>query len=294
MDKIIVVNKSIGMTSHDVVNKIRKIFNTKRVGHTGTLDPDASGVLVVCINEATKLVQFLESDSKEYIAEILIGRSTDTFDKTGNTIKEVSVDNITNEDVDEVLSSFVGMIEQIPPIYSAIKVNGKKLYEYARNNVTVELKPRKVEIYKLERITDVVKEERFYTFRIKTHVSKGTYIRSLCVDIVEKLGYPGLMNNLVRTKSGVWNIENSYTLEDIEKGNFTSFSMLETLKNYPIIDDEECVYKALHGMKISPSKIEELLGEKPSRIVLKCNENLVAIYDYDLSIFCYRAVRVWN
>lgn len=294
MDKIIVVNKSIGMTSHDVVNKIRKIFNTKRVGHTGTLDPDASGVLVVCINEATKLVQFLESDSKEYIAEILVGRSTDTFDKTGNTIKEVSVDNITNEDVDAVLSLFVGMIEQIPPIYSAIKVNGKKLYEYARNNETVELKPRKVEIYKLERITDVVKEDCFYTFRIKTQVSKGTYIRSLCVDIAEKLGYPGLMNDLVRTKSGVWNIENSYTLEDIEKGNFTSFSMLETLRNYPLIDDEECVYKALHGMKISPSKVEKLLGEKPSRIVIKRNENLVAIYDYDLSIFGYRAVRVWN
>lgn len=294
MDKIIVVNKSIGMTSHDVVNKIRKIFNTKRVGHTGTLDPDASGVLVVCINEATKLVQFLESDSKEYIAEILIGRSTDTFDKTGNTIKEVSVDVISNEEVDEVLSSFRGKINQIPPMYSAIKVNGKKLYEYARNNEMVDLKPRNVEIYKLERITDVVKENRFYTFKIKTHVSKGTYIRSLCVDIAEKLGYPGLMNSLVRTKSGVWNIENSYTLEEIEKGNFISFSMLETLKNYPIIDEEECVNKASHGMKISPSKVEELLGEKPSRIVLKSNDNLVAIYDFDSTIFGYRAVRVWN
>lgn len=294
MDKIIVVNKSIGMTSHDVVNKIRKIFNTKRVGHTGTLDPDANGVLVVCINEATKLVQFLESDSKEYIAEILVGRSTDTFDKTGNTIKEVSVDVISNEEVDEVLSSFSGKINQIPPMYSAIKVNGKKLYEYARNNEIVDLKPRNVEIYKLERITDVVKENRFYTFKIKTHVSKGTYIRSLCVDIAEKLGYPGLMNSLVRTKSGVWNIENSYTLEEIEKGNFISFSMLETLRNYPIIDEEECVNKARHGMKISPSKVEELLGEKPSRIVLKSNDNLVAIYDFDSTIFGYRAVRVWN
>ncbi len=294
MDKIIVVNKSIGMTSHDVVNKIRKIFNTKRVGHTGTLDPDASGVLVVCINEATKLVQFLESDSKEYIAEILVGRSTDTFDKTGNTIKEVCVNSILNEDVDKVLSSFIGKINQIPPMYSAIKVNGKKLYEYARNNEMIDLKPRNVEIYKLERITNVVKENSFYTFKIKTHVSKGTYIRSLCVDVAERLGYPGLMNSLVRTKSGVWTIENSYTLEDIQNGKFKSFSMLEALQNYPIIDDEECVYKALHGMKISPSKVEELLGEKPARIVLKSSVKLVAIYDFDSTIFGYRAVRVWN
>ena len=129
MNKIIVVNKSIGMTSHDVVNKIRRIFNTKRVGHTGTLDPDASGVLVVCINEATKLVQFLEHDSKEYIAEVLLGRSTDTFDKSGNTTNDVVVDLITNEEIDECLKSFIGKIEQLPPIYSAIKVNGKKLYE---------------------------------------------------------------------------------------------------------------------------------------------------------------------
>ena len=113
MNKIIVVNKSIGMTSHDVVNKIRRIFNTKRVGHTGTLDPDASGVLVVCINEATKLVQFLEHDSKEYIAEVLLGRSTDTFDKSGNTTNDVVVDLITNEEVDECLKSFIGKI--LPP-----------------------------------------------------------------------------------------------------------------------------------------------------------------------------------
>lgn len=294
MNKIIVVNKPIGMTSHDVVNKVRRIFNTKRVGHTGTLDPDASGVLVICINEATKLVQFLEHDSKEYIAEVLLGRSTDTFDKSGNTTNEVVVDLITNEEVDECLKSFIGKIEQLPPIYSAIKVNGKKLYEYARNNEAIEISSRSVEIYELNRISNVVKDGNYYKFTIKAHVSKGTYIRSLCVDIAEKLGYPGLMNSLIRTKCGVWNIEESNTLEEIELGEFNSYSMLETLRNYSFVEDEECIYKALHGMKISPSKIKEIIGENPKRIVIKQADKLIAIYELDVTIYGYKAVRVWN
>ncbi len=294
MDKIIVVNKPIGMTSHDVVNKIRRIFNTKRVGHTGTLDPDASGVLVICIKEATKLVQFLEHDSKEYIAEVLIGRSTDTYDKTGKTIHEVVVESLSNEQVDESLKSFIGVSEQIPPIYSAIKVNGKKLYEYARNNEQIEIKPRKIEIFDIKRISDVIKVDNYFKFSIKVNVSKGTYIRTLCVDIAAKLGYPGLMNNLIRTKCGVWEISESFTLEQIEMGNFNSYTMLETLKNYPFIDDEECVHKALHGMKISPSKIKEILGNTPDRIVIKNAETLIGIYELDQLINGYKAVRVWN
>ena len=294
MNKIIVVNKAAGMTSHDVVNKIRKIFNTKRVGHTGTLDPDATGVLVVCINEATKLVQFLEADSKWYIAEVLVGRSTDTFDKSGNTIKEVPVLKLSNEEVDECLSTFKGKISQIPPMYSAIKVNGKKLYEYARNNQIVEIEPRTVEIFEISRITDVIKDGEFYKFQIKVHVSKGTYIRSLCVAICDKLGYPGLMNSLIRTKTGVWNLEESSTILDIEHGNFKSYSMLEAVKNLPLIEEEDCVYKALHGMKISPSKIYDILCENPQRIAIKHDDKLIAIYDFDKEIKGYRAVRVWN
>lgn len=294
MNKIIVVNKAAGMTSHDVVNKIRKIFNTKKVGHTGTLDPDATGVLVVCINEATKLVQFLEADSKWYIAEVLVGRSTDTFDKSGNTIKEVPVLKLSNEEVDECLSTFKGKISQIPPMYSAIKVNGKKLYEYARNNQIVEIEPRTVEIFEISRITDVIKDGEFYKFQIKVHVSKGTYIRSLCVAICDKLGYPGLMNSLIRTKTGVWDLEESSTILDIEHGNFKSYSMLEAVKNLPLIEEEDCVYKALHGMKISPSKIYDILCENPQRIAIKQDDKLIAIYDFDKEIKGYRAVRVWN
>lgn len=294
MNKIIVINKSVGMTSHDVVNQIRKIFKTKKVGHNGTLDPDASGVLVVCINEATKLVQFLESDSKEYVAEILIGKSTDTYDKTGNVLEEVIVDNLTNEQVDNCLKCFIGKIKQVPPIYSAIKKDGKKLYEYARNNEYVEIEPREVEIFSLERISEVECVDKFYKFSIRTHVSKGTYIRSLCVDIAKKLGFPGLMNNLVRTKSGVWTLDESYTLEQIKEGSFDCYEMIDALKQYPMIEDDDCVKKALNGMKISPSKIEELLDSKPARIVIKQENKLIAIYDFDPVIFGYRAVRVWN
>lgn len=294
MNKIIVINKSVGMTSHDVVNQIRKIFKTKKVGHNGTLDPDASGVLVVCINEATKLVQFLENDSKEYVAEILIGKSTDTYDKTGNVLQEVIVEELSNEEVDNCLKSFIGKIKQIPPIYSAIKKDGKKLYEYARKNEFVEVEAREIEIFSLERISDVEPVDNFYKFSIKTHVSKGTYIRSLCVDIAEKLGYPGLMNNLIRTRSGKWHLEESYSLEQIKQGKFKSYNMLDALINYPFVEDEECIKKALNGMKISPSKIYEILGEKPHRIIIKKADQLIAIYDLDETIYGYKAVRVWN
>lgn len=294
MNNIIVINKSIGMTSHDVINQVRKIFNTKKVGHNGTLDPDASGVLVVCINDATKLVQFLETDSKEYIAEVLIGKSTDTYDKTGTVLNDTSVDYLDNDQVDECLKNFLGKIKQMPPIYSAIKKDGKKLYEYARNNEIIEIEPRNIEIFELERISDVEKVDQYYKFKIRTHVSKGTYIRSLCVDIAEKLGYPGLMNSLVRTKSGVWTLEQSSTLEQIKAGDFVAYDMLQAVSKYPFITDDDCVNKALHGMKISPSKIQMILNEKPQRIVIVKENKLIAIYDFDEVIYGYKAVRVWN
>jgi tRNA pseudouridine55 synthase len=294
MNKIIVVNKPSGFTSHDVVNKLRKIFKTKRVGHTGTLDPDATGVLVVCLNEATKLVQFLEADSKEYIAEVLIGKSTDTYDLSGNVIEEKEVENLSNSQIDEVLKNFTGKITQIPPIYSAIKVNGKKLYEYARNNQTVELPKREVEIFELERLTDVSLVDGYYTFKLRCFVSKGTYIRSLCFDIANLLGYPGLMKSLIRTKSGAYSLSDAATIEEIENSKFTSFDMLSSLKNYDIIDEEDFIHKASHGMKISINKVYEILNKKPNQFVIKNNDILVAIYELDLNVNCYRAVRVWN
>lgn len=242
MDGILLINKEANMTSHDVVNRIRRILHTKKVGHCGTLDPDATGVLVICVNKATKALQFLTSENKEYIATLSLGKSTDTYDASGNVVEEKEFTGIDN--VEEVFQSFLGVQQQIPPIYSAIKVNGKKLYEYARNNEEVHIEPRTVEINDIE-ILDIKNHE--ITFRVQ--VSKGTYIRSLCVDIAKKLGYPGHMSNLIRSKSGDFCLENCVSLDDVEQGCFTMLSLEEAFANFDslIIDDDNIVY---HGKKI--------------------------------------------
>ena len=290
MDGILLVNKRIGWTSRDVVNKIMRIFRTKKVGHTGTLDPFASGLLIITINKGTKISSYLEGLDKSYIAEVCLGKSTDTLDLTGNVIEEKEVNlPIDKAALNNALLSFIGDIKQVPPMYSAIKIDGEELYKKARRGEVVERKERDVHISSID-ILSIVDN----TFTMKVDCSKGTYIRSLCVDVCEKLGYPGLMNSLVRTKTGVWNLEESSTIEDIELGNFKAYSMLEAVKNLPLIEDEDCVYKAFHGMKISPSKIYDILCENPQRIAIKEDDKLVAIYDFDKEIKGYRAVRVWN
>lgn len=294
MNGIIVINKNSGPTSHDIINKVRKIFKTKKVGHLGTLDPLASGVLVVCINDATKLVQFLENDSKEYIAEVLVGTSTDTFDCTGNIINDEEVNDLTNQKIDETLKNFLGKSKQLPPIYSAIKKDGKKLYEYAREGKDVEIAEREIEIYNLERISDVKIDNNKALFSIKVNVSKGTYIRSLCVDICKKLGYSGCMNNLIRTRSGKWSITDSSAIEEVEYGNYTLYSMLDAVSEFPFLEDEECIYKAKHGMKISANYVSNLIGNNRKTIVIKELDKIVAVYEYDEAIKGYRALRVWN
>lgn len=294
MDGIIIVNKEIGMTSHDVVNKIRKIFKTKQVGHLGTLDPLASGVLAVCINDATKLVQFLSEHDKKYIATVCLGKSTDTYDLEGSIIASKKVNNIDIKKIDEALNSFLGDSYQIPPIYSSIKVDGKKLYEYARNNEEVHIEPRKIFIYDIKRISDIRYEEDCCYFDIEVSVSKGTYIRSLCFDIGKKLNLPSLMAGLIRTELGNFSLKNSYKLSEIELGNYRLYSKLDALSEYEKIEDEECIKKAKSGMKISIKKIDKLLNCSPVRIVIKEFDKLVAIYDLDLELKCYKAVRVWN
>lgn len=241
MDGILLIHKEAGMTSHDVVMKIRKILQTKKVGHCGTLDPDATGVLVICVNKATKAIQFLTADSKEYIATLSLGKSTDTYDASGKIIEEKDFTGIDN--VKEVLASFVGRQSQIPPIYSAIKVNGKKLYEYARGNKEVEITPRDIEIKEIE-LLDI--QENEIVFRVLC--SKGTYIRSLCVDIASKLGYPGHMKSLIRSRSGNFDLENCYYLEDVENGNYKLISMEEAFSSFDRIEVDEKI--VIHGKKI--------------------------------------------
>ena len=214
MDNIIVVNKDKDYTSRDVVNVIGKIFNTKKVGHTGTLDPLATGVLIVCMNKALKVVDLITASDKEYIAKVVLGIDTDTLDIIGNIINECKTD-VNVDMVKSVLNSFVGKSIQEVPKYSAVKVNGKKLYEYARNGIDVELPKSEIQIFDIELISDIdiVDGHQEFSFRVK--VSKGTYIRSLIRDIGVKLGCFACMKELTRTKQGKFSIYESYTLNDI-------------------------------------------------------------------------------
>lgn len=225
MNGVILINKPKGITSRDVVNEVCKILKTKKVGHTGTLDPIASGVLVVCVGKATKLVDIITSANKEYVATVKLGLLTDTLDLDGEVLKKEKV-TIRKEELINVLNSFLGKYEQEVPIYSAVKVNGKKLYEYAREGKKVKLPKRMVEIKKIELINLTDEEYKF-----KVLVSKGTYIRSLIYDINRKLNVIGVMSDLVRTKQGIFNIDDAYTLEDIKTGNYKMYTITDVLKN---------------------------------------------------------------
>ena len=272
MNEILIVNKPKNFTSRDVVNVLNKKFATKKIGHTGTLDPIATGVLVVCIGRFTKLVDIITSLDKEYIAEIKLGIKTDTGDITGNII-ETKEYNISKSLIQEVFKSFIGTIEQTPPMYSAIKVNGKKLYEYARNNECVEVPKRKIEIKSLELL-----EYKDDIIKFKCEVSKGTYIRSLIESICEKLNTVGTMNNLIRTRQGKFEISDSYSLEEINDDNY-KFVDIEKILDYKIINlTIEQYNKVINGNKIS-------LNIKDEKVLFKYQNELVAIYTKDDDIY---------
>lgn len=215
MDGIIIIKKEKEYTSHDVVAIVKKTLGEK-VGHTGTLDPNATGVLPLLIGKGTKLSKYLINHDKTYKVTLKLGEKTNTADSEGKVIEEKKVNEscFVKENLERVLQFFVGRQEQIPPMYSAIKVKGKKLYEYAREGKTVEIKPREIEIYKIELIK-IDKKERLIVFRVDC--SKGTYIRSLCENIAEKLGTVGYMKELNRTRVGQFRIENSITLEELKQ-----------------------------------------------------------------------------
>lgn len=271
MNGIIVVNKEKGYTSRDVVNIISKILGTKKVGHTGTLDPIAEGVLVVCVGKCTKLCDYFTSNEKEYIAEFKIGYETDTLDYTGNIIKK-SNKKVKSEDIINVINNFKGEYNQEVPIYSAVKINGKKLYEYARNNISVDLPSRIVNIKDIDilSINDIIK--------IKCLVSKGTYIRSLVRDIGCKLGTYATMTSLIRTKQGKFDICDSYKIEDIKNNNYKLYSIDEIFSDYPKIYLDNDLYK-----KVSNGVILDNIYD--SKYVLFYYENkLICVYkEYEKS-----------
>lgn len=208
---IINVYKEKGFTSHDVVAKLRGIVGQKKIGHTGTLDPDATGVLPVCLGKATKLCDLLTDKNKTYEAVLLLGKTTDTQDITGEVLEEKSTEALTEEKVREAIEGFIGDYEQIPPMYSALKVNGKKLYELAREGKVIERKARPVKILDIQ-----ILEIDLPKVRMEVSCSKGTYIRTLCHDIGEKLGCGGCMESLIRTRVSTFRIEDAKTLDEIE------------------------------------------------------------------------------
>lgn len=213
MDGLIIINKPKGYTSHDIVNVVRKKLNIKKVGHTGTLDPNATGVLPILIGTGTKVSKYLVEHEKTYIATLVLGKKTDTGDSEGNIIEEDNnFVNSNKEKIENVLESFVGKQNQIPPIYSAIKVAGKKLYEYAREGKSVDVKPREIEINKTALENYNNKDEIVF----KVTCSKGTYIRTLCEDIAKELGTVGYMKELQRTKVNEFDIKDAISLEDLE------------------------------------------------------------------------------
>lgn len=264
MDGIILINKPKGVTSHDIVYKVKKLFN-KKVGHTGTLDPNATGVLPILVGDGTKLSKYLIKHDKIYKATLKLGIKTDTADIEGKVLEERTVENsiLEKENIEKVLESFLGKQEQTPPIYSAIKVKGKKLYEYARCGKDVDIPKRIIEIMsiKLEKIN--MKEK---TIEFKVHCSKGTYIRSLCEDIANKLGNIGFMKELERIKVGDFFIEDSIDIKDLEqninninyiKSHFITIEKLFEKKDRIELDNKK-LDLFLNGVKLSTNKKDGL------------------------------------
>ncbi|WP_027701701.1 tRNA pseudouridine(55) synthase TruB [Metaclostridioides mangenotii] len=227
MNKVINILKPTGMTSHDVVSAVRKILNTKKVGHTGTLDPDASGVLPICVGKATKISEFILSKDKEYLCEMTLGISTDTYDSSGTILNRSDNINFDIEDIEKAFDKQRGEIEQFPPVYSALKINGKRMCDLVRSGREDEivLKSRKVNIKNIEIL-------RFESNKVvfKVECSKGTYVRSICHDIGEKLGCGAHMSLLIRTSSGMFKLEDSITLEELD-AKFKDGSLEDYLKD---------------------------------------------------------------
>lgn len=251
MNGILVINKPKNITSRDVVNKASEILNVKKIGHTGTLDPLATGVLILTVNKATKIAELITNYDKEYVAEVVLGIKTDTLDATGKITEEINV-KISKKDINRVLHEMVGFYEQEVPIYSAVKINGKKLYEYARENKEIELPKKNVVIKELELVSDVEYVDGKTIFKIKCLVSKGTYIRSLIRDIASNLNTIGIMKNLTRTKQGEFNLSDTISLDEISIDKI--IPVKEVLKNYKQIDINEELYNDIKNGRIIENK----------------------------------------
>ncbi|MBV9216139.1 MAG: tRNA pseudouridine(55) synthase TruB [Acidobacteria bacterium] len=267
MDGLLIIDKPEGITSHDAVNRVRRVLGTRRVGHTGTLDPFATGVMVVVVGKATRLAQFLDKDEKEYEAVIRFGFETDTGDRTGSPKSEVqSPKSVSRIDVESILGRFIGEIEQIPPMYSAKKIDGKKLYEHARNGETVERKPIGVIVNELQITSDVNPSDFGHgtsDFGLRIVCSAGTYIRVLAEEIGRKLGVGAHLAELRRTRSGRFSVRESITLDKLEKSDDPSSSLLpveDAVRHLEPFDlDEDRAAATANGLstRISDQQFED-------------------------------------
>ncbi|WP_017548550.1 tRNA pseudouridine(55) synthase TruB [Salinicoccus carnicancri] len=269
---VIPIDKPRGMTSHDVVFKMRKILGIKKVGHTGTLDPEVTGVLPICIGEGTKLTEYMQAKEKSYIARVTLGLSTDTEDQTGTVTGTSDVSELTDDDIDSVVTSFPSDYEQQVPMYSSVKVNGRKLYEYAREGETVERPRRTVKIYSLERVSEITRRDGLIHFDVEASCSKGTYMRTLAVDIGRGLDVHAHMSKLVRTSSCGISIDRAITLEDLQDMDHRKavVPLLEILKDAPLVDimDAEFLFRIQNGQKMPKSDIMDSVEDDEAEYVV--------------------------
>ncbi len=285
--------KDAGMTSHDCVSKARKLFRMKRIGHTGTLDPEVSGVLPLCLGRATRIVEYLQELPKTYEAEMTIGYATDTEDATGSVVERVDAVDVTEADIRAAAERFVGEIEQTPPMYSAVKIDGKRLYELARAGIEVERKSRVVTIHRID-VTSIRRDGPYMKAAMTVVCSKGTYIRTLCVDLGRALGFPAVMSALVRTGSGPIRREQCVTLAEaalLSEEDRLGEALLpigEALSFLPRGDvSEGAVLPALQGRKLYAKAVRlstERTGEPPSSGAtyrLHGGDRLIGLYRWD-------------
>lgn len=302
MDGILAIHKEVGMTSHDVVFKLRKILKTKKVGHTGTLDPEVSGVLPICVGKATRVSDYVMESGKSYRAEVTIGMSTTTEDQTGEIVDQKRVDqNLWDKDeMIATLKQLEGDIEQIPPMYSAVKVNGKKLYEYARQNIEVERPVRRVHINSIDLISDIIYENDTCKFEIEVECGKGTYIRTLATQIGALLNYPAHMSHLIRLKSGGFSLEQAIKLDDlreiVEQDKLQDVILpLEYGLNgltKVTVHDKDIVTRIQNGQKIEKSLIDE--SKHDGEFVVWYKDKAIAIMDtYDKNETLYKPKKVF-
>lgn len=302
MDGVLAIWKAEGWTSHDVVARARRLLGMKRIGHTGTLDPMVTGVLPLCLGRSTRVVEYVQERPKAYEATILLGIATDTEDISGEVIERAKVTNITVDQVRQVLQSFVGEIDQVPPMFSAVKVDGKRLYELAREGKTVERKSRKVTIYDIELLShDLNADEP--SFRFSVQCSKGTYIRTLCVDIGKALGVPATMSALTRTMSGGITKEQCLTLEQVEEhmNNGTLENMLvaseQAIDHIPmaIVKNEKRRY-AIQGQKLYWTDVTgHQLLEDQSLVRVFDEENVfLGVFELDKKNHLVKPIKVFS